>query len=1075
VAASSSDESIIELGPQPKKRRINMHSFDNANVKQNSEPQLSSSFKALYLFAGLKRKASIGDLLLRHGWTVDELDILRSRKQDLSRKHLRERILGKVASGEYQLVISSPPCDTFTRVKYANSFGPAPTRSKQYLRGFPWLSPAKRRTTNLGNLFADFSYEVIQTQLRSGASLNLAIMEHPEDLGVVLSGKHKGKSPGSIWQFPQHQSCIEDGARSVGLLQSDFDMPYPKPTRLLLKIPGKLPKQFYQGLPEFSTEGKYLGPIPRSITHSATLAKQSNSEDFRTTGTAAWPPRLCSLLVDLVVGATQGAEKDSHTTRSESGPPFPPQSEAYPIHHPPPGSTKGGRGPPRRVLCLNKWHDFHDGAGLCSPGRWDKQHRVFPEGRRWEILREEIQSIVFEGLSEADILKQVLGLCCGKEALFQAHRVPRITQAIHKWLQKQTGDYSDSDEAIKTEGQPFFLGLIKFVLRESQDPDFGILDDYMNGVNLGVSEPLPHTPAVFELQEKWRLKENPLEVAEWINPNYASLSEHSEAIKLQLQEEEAEGMVGSTSFKKFKSWYPEGFAISALSVLQEKEKLRLLHDGTHVTRVNHRIRSRDKLRCPGPREKALLLNGFKERGRIGMSLLADVGKAHRRVKVRQSDWAWQACTLESKELQDDSVIWFNKVGTFGIGSAAYWWGRLGGAIVRCLYYLLGPTRALDALLYADDLELIIESTEERPNLLLAVSILFALGVPLKWSKFRGGFDLEWVGFAFSHKSYSIGISETRANWLCKWIADVLKSGLVDIDEFGAVLGRLNFAALALIYERPFLGILYFWNAAIVTTAGKTMRLPWAIRMVLHWFERRLKEERGRQVASSAISSIPTHGNRMELFRSDAKATEKGAWIGGWEYAGGQPSQNARWFAMKVDPKHFPWIFSKKDPKRVIAALELLATVICVIVFGKPGCFNGTLSGSTDNQGNVYAVSRLMSTKFPLTILLMELSEQLRTRNAAMDLVWLPREENQEADNLTNEKYGDFDEAKRIHIQEDKLGFLVLGELQVTAQELYQGILSEKERKTITPFSKGKNKWVRKKLSIKQRLKWKAPW
>ena len=1055
-----------------------MHDTIELQLPSNSlSPSVShnnviSAKRVLYIFAGAKRRASIGDLLSKRGWIVEELDILRSRKHDLSRRHLREQLIGKVSASKYLLVISSPPCDTFTRVKFANNFGPAATRSKAFLRGYPWLNTAQRRVTNLGNLFADFSFEIILKQLQNQPPYNLAIMEHPEDLGVVLSGPHAGKFPGSIWQFEQHNLCIQAGARSVGLLQSEFGMPYPKPTRLLLGIPGPLPALFYEGIPTFSSEGHYLGPIPRSSSHTATLAKQSKGEDFRTTGTAAWPPKLCSLLVDLVVGVSQGASL--HTT-IPSPPPLPSKSEDYPIRLPPPGSTTGGKGVPRKVLSLNKVYDFHDGAGLCSPGRWEKSQRIFPSGKRWDSLRLDIQNIVFGNLSEADVLKQVLGLCCGKENLFKQEWATDIRQTIHIWLQRQSGDYPNTPFAVLTEGQPFFLEMIKFILRESNDPDFEILDEYMAGVNLGVTSPLPHTPGVFELQEKWRLKDNPLEPSEWVNPNYSSLAEHTEAIRLQLVEEEKEGMVGSTTLKEFKSWYPDGFAISALSVLEEKEKLRLLHDGTHVTRVNHRIKSRDKLRCPGPREKAHLLNGFKQRGNIAMSLLADVGKAHRRVKVRREDWAWQACTLEMGALQDDSIIWFNKVGTFGIGSAAYWWGRLGGAIIRCLYYLLGPNRTLDALLYADDLELIVETRHERPNILLAVAILFTLGVPLKWSKFRGGFDLDWVGFAFSHKDYSIGISLSRAAWLITWIQGVLKTGQVDIDEFGAALGRLNFAALALIYEKPFLGVLYFWNSAIVTTTVKTARLPWAVRMVLFWLARRLQEDGGSQIPSTVIACIPRVGPRFELFRSDAKATETGAWIGGWEYAGGQPARKARWYAMKVDPKAFPWIFSKKDPKRVIAALELLATIICLMLFGKPGIYNGTLTGSTDNQGNTYAVSRLMSTKFPLTILLMEMSEQLRSRSASLDLIWLPRELNQEADNLTNEIYTDFDEANRIHIGEDTLKFLVLGELQVSAQELYKDILTEKEKKKGASHRPGNHMWARKKLGIKERLKWKAPW
>ena len=52
-----------------------------------------------------------------------------------------------------------------------------------------------------------------------------------------------------------------------------------------------------------------------------------------------------------------------------------------------------------------------------------------------------------------------------------------------------------------------------------------------------------------------------------------------------------------------------------------------------------------------------------------------------------------------------------------------------------------------------------------------------------------------------------------------------------------------------------------------------------------------------------IAQHPSLGTKIELFRSDARATDKGAWIGGWEFKGGQDPKNARWFAFEVDDAH----------------------------------------------------------------------------------------------------------------------------------------------------------------------------
>ena len=129
---------------------------------------------------------------------------------------------------------------------------------------------------------------------------------------------------------------------------------------------------------------------------------------------------------------------------------------------------------------------------------------------------------------------------------------------------------------------------------------------------------------------------------------------------------------------------------------------------------------------------------------------------------------------------------------------------------------------------------------------------------------------------------------------------------------------------------------------------------------------------------------------------------------------------------------------------------MLTTIVGIMVFGNEGSFTGCFTGGTDNQSNTFATRKLPSTKFPLTILIMELSEQLRTRNAAPSLRWVPREQNQEADDLTNMVFEKFDEKNRVPVDPSKLQFLVLNELNITAGELYQDLLKDKQDKSQRP-------------------------
>ena len=108
-------------------------------------------------------------------------------------------------------------------------------------------------------------------------------------------------------------------------------------------------------------------------------------------------------------------------------------------------------------------------------------------------------------------------------------------------------------------------------------------------------------------------------------------------------------------------------------------------------------------------------------------------------------------------------------------------------------------------------------------------------------------------------------------------------------------------------------------------------------------------------------------------------------------------------------------FAAGETYRAIASLELLATLAGVICFGVPSGkqLRSRCSAGTDNLGNTAVASKLLTTKFPLCVFLMELAVQLQTQGAELHLHWLPRLQNAEADQLTNGDFAGFCPSKRI--------------------------------------------------------------
>ena len=88
----------------------------------------------------------------------------------------------------------------------------------------------------------------------------------------------------------------------------------------------------------------------------------------------------------------------------------------------------------------------------------------------------------------------------------------------------------------------------------------------------------------------------------------------------------------------------------------------------------------------------------------------------------------------------------------------------------------------------------------------------------------------------------------------------------------------------------------------------------------------------------------------------------------------------------------------------------------------------TLSCGTDNYGNTFLLDRLLTTKYPLGVVLMEVAFQCRRRGLCLRANWVPRLENQEADDLTNLEFKSFDPEKRLQVNLDELKFGVLNDL-----------------------------------------------
>ena len=98
-----------------------------------------------------------------------------------------------------------------------------------------------------------------------------------------------------------------------------------------------------------------------------------------------------------------------------------------------------------------------------------------------------------------------------------------------------------------------------------------------------------------------------------------------------------------------------------------------------------------------------------------------------------------------------------------------------------------------------------------------------------------------------------------------------------------------------------------------------------------------------------------------------------------------------------------------------------------------------VGAETDNQGNPFATAKLLSTKFPLNVLLMQLATLMENSGHYLNLKWVPRDQNQLADALTNEDFSSFTPNKRVQAKIDKDTFPTLFCMLGEAKRLFDDV------------------------------------
>ncbi|CAE7263715.1 unnamed protein product [Symbiodinium sp. CCMP2592] len=222
-------------------------------------------------------------------------------------------------------------------------------------------------------------------------------------------------------------------------------------------------------------------------------------------------------------------------------------------------------------------------------------------------------------------------------------------------------------------------------------------------------------------------------------------------------------------------------------------------------------------------------------GEIPLAATADVSAAHRLVLHRKSDWALMSCRAE----QGSDTIWINKVGTFGLSPASFWWSRLygiiGRVVTRCLLQ-----HAFYHFAYVDDVHPTFYGKRMYINFLVWLILQEMIGVPFAYHKFKGKTLVAFIGYELDYGARLVGLSEARGAWVCNWVDEARKARfVVSVRKFAEFLGRLGFVSRVVYWIKPHLAPLYAWSAA--ASKSHVAKMPDTVILTLLYLEATLKD------------------------------------------------------------------------------------------------------------------------------------------------------------------------------------------------------------------------------------------
>ena len=369
-----------------------------------------------------------------------------------------------------------------------------------------------------------------------------------------------------------------------------------------------------------------------------------------------------------------------------------------------------------------------------------------------------------------------------------------------------------------------------------------------------------------------------------------------------------------------------------------------------------------------------------------------------------------------------------------IASASCWWSRVAGALVKLNHYVVGCRAPLWLLLVADDLNQSCSCRNTDPALLVFLLLAGILQFSISWNKVNGGQVLRWMGYNVRFFSpHHLCITESRAACASEWCLELLTSDTVLIFRTGSSPWTTDFrggrsrmgSRFSVTYQ-----LLHGCAGGPFSSQGTPLLCS---------------SRSGLLVGICGLQPSSQH-TAVRVARVPYKCWYR--WLAPHHRFRGH-DRCLTVFSVDVSPTVAPWVFEPEGESfRTIASLEasaVLVAVKCLLPASATTSSSSSVSLThvlTDNRGDGHILSKLGTTKFPLSAVVMRLAFELKKREIIEDVAWIPRESNVEADALSNGDFNQFNEELLVKVDLPNLQWHFLGRALAMGQLFFQSAKRE---------------------------------